>query len=843
MEAPNVEGLTVRCLAGAGGCGEVYLAEDAAGGRFALKVFDSMAIQRSLLARMTGRLQEGGWPEGVMPVVSSDFEGRPAVRVTPWVGDGDPEVKPGLRPRSLQHRLDEFPGEKTWSLVRALARALGAMHGRRVAHGNLKPGNVFFDEAGGVLLTDWALGNMPGAGRLEFTDALLYEPPEQLVDAAGYAEESGYRWDVFAFGVLAYRVMTGRFPRCHEAFSAVAPACGATRVEGFRADLPGIARQLTAEPEPTWPDEARNPLEAGFRRWIEQCLALAPLQRPATMLEVAAGLDAVEEQVAVELERQDLLNQRRRANRRVWLAALVAVAAVAVAVAAGVGLGGLWQSSESHLRQEKQQRQSENRELTERADVALKASAQAEKRAEEAKVTLESERVVSLAQLQASRLMGDHLFAWAMAGGQRALPPLDGREQRLRQLESYFEDFLTRTAEVAELAGERARARLQLAEIALASGDADAATQRLGVALEALDGQPMAAELRLRLATDRLLLALLRQSDAAFADARKALAEIPQADADADRVSQLTAILDFHEANRSAARGEDAKALEQLTRATQTLNRLADQRPDSAVLQSELAACYLSSASVLEGIGTPEDAREVRTKALRELSSLLKKSPDDFALRLELAECNAALAEAALQTGDARGAETLSKEAIRLLGDLLAEQPDNREAQLRMAAQLGLSADLMRDRGQAAAALAAFDEALGLLEKLRAAAPDDPNVKYRLALLGWQKAKLPAAGGKHDEEIRLTTEARAILRQLEAEHQSGGPSVEQIQRSTGYLLGDLGHALQVAKKKAEAKTAFEEAAGYWETLVKAHPKSDEYAEARAWCRQRLKALK
>lgn len=839
MEAPNIEGLTVRCLAGAGGCGEVYLAQDAAGGRFALKVFDSMAIQRSLLTRMTGRLQEGGWPEGVMPVVFYDFERRPAVRVTPWLADGDPDVKPGLRPRSLQHRLDEFPGGHSWPLVRALARALGAMHGRRVAHGNLKPGNVFFDEAGGVLLTDWALGNMPGAGRLEFTDALLYQPPEQLVDAAGYAEESGYRWDVFAFGVLAYRLLTGRFPRCHEAFSAVVPATGATRVEGFRADLPGIARQLTAEPEPAWPNEAKNALETGLRRWIEQCLALVPLQRPATMLEVAAGLDALEGQVATERERQDLLGQRRRAYRRVWQ---VSLAAAAVA-AAGVVLGGLWRSSEARLRQEKQLHQSENRGLTERADAALEASVQAEKRAEDAKATLESERVASLAQLQASRLVGDHLFAWAMASGQRALPPLDGREQRLRQLASYFEDFLTRTAEITELTGERARARLQLAEIALASGDADAATQRLGVALEALKGEQMDAELRLRLATDRLLLALLQQSDAAFTDARKALAEIPQAEADADRLSQLTAILDFHEANRLAARGEDAKALEQMTRATQTLNRLADQRPDSAVLQSELAACYLSSAAVLEGIGTPEDAREVRAKALQELTRLLKKSPDDFGLRLELAQCNAALAEAAIQTGDARGAETLSKEAIKLLGNLLAEQPDNREVQLRLAAQLGLSADLMRDRGQAAAALAAFDEGLELLDKLRSAAPDDSNVKYRLALLGWQKAKLVGIGTKHDEEIRLTTEARAILSQLEAEHQAGGPSLEQIQRSTGYLLGDLSHALQLAKKKTEAKATLEEAATYWETLVKARPKSDEYAEARGWCRQRLKTLK
>lgn len=844
MEAPRVEGLKVLGLAGSGGCGDVYLAEDEGGVRYAVKVFEGMAVQRSLLARMTARLETGGWPEGVLPVVFANFESRPALRVTPWLADGGPDAAQGMVPRSLQHRLGEFPGERAWPLVRALAQALAAMHGRRVAHGNLKPGNVFFDDAGGILLTDWALGNMPGVARFEFTDALLYQPPEQLLDAAGYAEESGYRWDVFAFGVLAYRLLTGRFPRCHEAFSAAAPATGETRGAGMQTDLPGMAQNLTSEAEVGWPDEAAGALEAGWRQWLEQCLALAPLQRPATMLEVVAGLEAVDEHVAAESEREHLLDQRRHADRRVRRASLAA----GVAAAACLVLGGLWLSGASRLRQEKQQRQDEKRNLTDTADAAVAARTQAEKQTAAAKATLESERAESLARLQASRLVGDELFGWAMEKGHRALPPLDGREQRLKRLEHFFEGFLTRAAEVRELAPERMRARLQLAEIALAAGDAEVATQRLGEAIKAWEGQPMDAELRLRLATDRLLLALLRQSAAApdaavaFVDARQALAEVPPAEVNADRMSQLTATLDVHEAKLLAARGEEAKALEQLMRATQTLNRLADHRPDAAVLRSELAACYLSSATVLEGIGTLGDAREVRTLAARELNGLLKKSPDDFPLRLELAGCYGAMAEAAVLAGDTTSAEALSKEAMKLLEKLLREQPDNREAGVRIAAQLGLSAGLMRDRGQATEALEAFDRGIRLLEGLRASAPGDPSVRYRLALLGWQKGRMLGTGGKRDEEIRLTTDARDLLARLETEHQPGGPPLEQIQRSTAYLLGDLGHVLQLVKKNAAAKTAFADAVRYWETLVKARPKNEEYAEAGTWCRQRLKEL-
>lgn len=845
MEAPRVEGLKVRRLFGAGGCGGVYLAEDDNGGLFALKVFDGMAIQRGLLAKMTGRLAVGGWPEGVMPLVFSDLESRPALRVTPWLADGDPDVELGLLPRTLQHRLHDHPGRDSWPLVRALARALAAMHLRRVAHGNLKPGNVFFDEAGGILLADWTLGNMPGVGRFDFTDALLYQPPEQLLEATGYAEGKGYQWDVFAFGVLAYRLLTGHFPRCHESFATLAPVPGETRTEVAEADLALMAHNLYAEPQVEWPAEAGNTLEAGFRDWIVHCLALDPLQRPATMLEVVAGLDGVEEHVVLEDEREHLLDQRRRADRRAWRTSLAAV----LAVVAAVVLAGLWQLSASRLRREMLQRQTETRELQSRTDTAVQAREVAETRAAEATRLLESEREVMLARLQASRLMGDQLFAWAMEKGHRLLPPLDGRELRLQRLERYFQDFLASTADSQALHEERLRVRMELAEVSLAQGQTEVAMQRLGEALQAWDGQPMDAEWRMRLATNRLVLALLRQTAAApetapaFAAARKALAEVPPTAANADRVCELSAILDFHEANLLAAQGDGAKASEQLMRATQSLNRLADQRPDAVVLRSELAACYLASATILEGLGTLGDAREVRTLAMAELKRLLKQLPADFALRLELAGCYGAMADAALLAADTMAAESLSKEAMKLLEKLLREQPDNSETVARMAAQLGLSAGLMRDRGQTSEAMKTFDEAIRMLEGVLASAPNDAGANYRLALLWWQKARMLGGEGKRDDEISLTLRARALLSKLENDRQPAGPPLEQIQRSLAYLLGDLGHGLQLVDKKPDAKAAFGDALAAWEKLLKTRPVSEEYEEGVTWCRQRLKELK
>ena len=396
---------------------------------------------------------------------------------------------------------------------------------------------------------------------------------------------------------------------------------------------------------------------------------------------------------------------------------------------------------------------------------------------------------------------------------------------------------------------ERARVRLQLAEISLAAGDAAAATTRLDEALRNWKDVAMTADLKFRMATNSLLLALLRQSHAdpetgaAFTAARAALAKVPRSEVDADRMDQLLAILDFHEAKLLAAGGDDTKALEQLMRATQTLNRIAEQRPDTAILRSELAACYLSSATILEGMGNLGDAREVRTLAAAELVKLRTANPGDPAIRLELAGCYGAMAEAAMLAGDVTGADSLSLEALKLLDQLLVEQPDHNEAASRKAAQLGLRAGILRDRGQAAEAMKHFDEGIRMLESLRASSPGDAMAAYRLALLWWQKGRVAGTTGSREDEIAMLGRARDLLGSLETSNSVSGPLPEQLQRTGAYVAGDLGHALQLANRKGDAARVFEAAVTLWQGLLKSRPENEEYQEGLSWSRQRLEDLK
>ncbi|MCW1883477.1 protein kinase [Luteolibacter flavescens] len=841
MPSPDVNRLQVVGPAGTGACGRMFRARDESGRELAVKILNPSAVNPALLEETARRFEEGGWPSGVLEELGADYHGKQLLRITRFLAD---DVDGESVPRSLQHRLARFPGDDSWPVVLEILRALAAMHDRQVAHGNLKPGNVFFDDDGKVVLTDWALGNMPGVQTLEYTDAILYQPPEQLRDPSGYVREKGYRWDVFAFGVLAYRLITGAFPRCTETFDEVAPAPGVTRREGIAANLKSIAKMIEGKPEITWPDAPANPLESAYREHIERCLSFNPALRPANAGAVLRLFEADEKAISEEQLRESLLDQHRRARRSAWRAHVVG------GVMAGVALvfSLMWTIKTKELDAEERGRRNDIARLESERKVAETMRSDSDGVLDRERKELQYQKDLWLARLEASRATGDHLFTWAMEKGQRKLPPLDGREHRLKRLESYFEEFISRTEGVESLKEERARVRLQLAEVSLGRGDPKVAAERLKEALASSSDLPAGPDLDLRLATDRLLLALLLQdrndpeADAAFVTARQSLEAVPQASVDADRVQQLLAVLDFHESKLLAAEGKDDAALNQLHRATQSLSKLSEQRPDATVLRSELASCFLDSATILDAIGEMGSAREVRAQASEELLDLLKKEPGNLDLRQELAGCYGGMAEAAYLSGDMGSASSMSGAAVKLLEELMAQQPDRSETRSMLAGQYGLMAGILRDRGETKAARKHLDDGILLVEQIAVSESSDPTAKYRLAWLLWQKGRMVGADGARAQEIELETRAADIVRKLLASDDSGVLRAEQVRRSFGYILGDLGHAAQLADKPELAQAAFGEAVAVWTQLNRERPQNEEYEEGLAWCQQRLKEL-
>jgi eukaryotic-like serine/threonine-protein kinase len=115
---------------------------------------------------------------------------------------------------SLEDRLaggEPLPDEDTERVARDVAAGLAHAHGRGVVHRDLKPANILFDAAGNAKLADFGIARVADEAGLTSAGTVLgtasYLAPEQ---AAG--EPATAATDVYTFGVVLFRMLTGRLP-------------------------------------------------------------------------------------------------------------------------------------------------------------------------------------------------------------------------------------------------------------------------------------------------------------------------------------------------------------------------------------------------------------------------------------------------------------------------------------------------------------------------------------------------------------------------------------------------------------------------------------------------------
>jgi serine/threonine-protein kinase len=262
---------------GAGGMGEVYRARDTRLGRdVAVKVLpDAVAADPDRLARFEREARAvAALSHPNIVVVHSIEEGEGLRFLTMELVDGqtlDTHVVPG-----------GLPLERLLGLVIPLADAMATAHERGVVHRDLKPQNVMVTRDGRVKVLDFGLAKLvaaddpePGSSAAptvaantrigQVVGTVPYMAPEQL---RGEAVDA--RADLFALGIIAYELATGR-----------SPFAGATRADRTSSILRDAPDPITSH---------RSDLPADLDRIVARCLEKDPRARFPAAREVVSEL-------------------------------------------------------------------------------------------------------------------------------------------------------------------------------------------------------------------------------------------------------------------------------------------------------------------------------------------------------------------------------------------------------------------------------------------------------------------------------------------------------------------------------------------------------------------------
>jgi len=306
MLPPVIPGYTLQEPLGRGAFGTVWKATGKMG-VCAVKVLEGGGWQAKHLKRSLEELK--GTRKDFLPVLGHGLGGKVSYVCQALLPEGSV---------SFERLTALLPAHESWMLLEHLAGAMAWLHGRGVVHAGLSSWNVFVaagaDDEPQVLVGDVGQGWIEGPppGRLQRQAAFI--APEYWVGGEVRMERGGaYGRDVYAFGVLAWRLLNGGWPhgggvydQLLEGADEAVELSGADMAEWKRLAVPG-----------EWVGVAANEGIEERRRIVERCLAADEGERFASMEEVDEALRAsltVDGQVRVgaeEPERGAVVRKKR----------------------------------------------------------------------------------------------------------------------------------------------------------------------------------------------------------------------------------------------------------------------------------------------------------------------------------------------------------------------------------------------------------------------------------------------------------------------------------------------------------------------------------------------------
>jgi serine/threonine protein kinase/tetratricopeptide (TPR) repeat protein len=519
------------------------------------------------------------------------------------------------------------------------AEALEHAHNLGVVHRDIKPANLLIDDRQHVWVADFGLARLQGNSGVTVTGDLLgtlrYMSPEQALAQRGVVD---HRTDLYSLGATLYELLT------------LSPAFNGT-------DLQALVHQITNE-EPVPPSRLNQQLPRDFETIVLKAMAKDPVNRYATMQELADDLRRFLADQPIRARRPSLAERAVRWSRRhrslvISAGVTLVLALVCMSISTVLIYDAMTSTArESQARAVELNRAQANLDLANRAlDLYLNTAESWFPRDPGG-------------DLQDGALLKTALLFYEQIASQNVADP----DLQLRTFAAY--------CRVGDI-------RVALADFL---GAEDAYRRAMAIMVQQQDRQPDDDRYRTYQAVALEKFANLFRRRTVYGPAEWAFEE---------SVRLLEQVLERHPEDpsyrlalahtlnqKSALKGETGRfslALADSRRALALLQALRKegnhQGRNSITLTQELAAVHSNMGKWLQLGGEPSGAEQAYREALGLLMNIQARTPAAPVTQESLATCQAMLGELQRATGRDGEAENLLKQAISHLERLAADFP------------------------------------------------------------------------------------------------------------------------------------------------------------------------
>jgi serine/threonine protein kinase len=269
QDSPVVPGYEMVGPIDSGSFGEVWRGVHLATGQeVAIKFFSAEGGRRQV--QEIDRLRESSRHPNIVTLLDANTESDPPFLVMLHYSENLKARLGGSTP---------VPTAVKW--LHQLADAVRHIHQAGTVHCDLKPANLLLDDKAVLHVADFGQASRIGSSGLRGTFGFM--SPEQ---ASARPSQPNPSWDVYAFGAVAYTLLTGRLPRFDLKVDGPAIDAATTSTQKLR-----LYRDLLYQCELEPPSSLRAEVDPKLDALVMACLQLKPELRPAGMADIVEDLE------------------------------------------------------------------------------------------------------------------------------------------------------------------------------------------------------------------------------------------------------------------------------------------------------------------------------------------------------------------------------------------------------------------------------------------------------------------------------------------------------------------------------------------------------------------------